>query len=103
VRLTRISSGFEVLVTGFSTPREVTSATFRFSPAADANLQTTEVTLPMTQLAGPWYQSQESWQFGSQFTLRQSFTVQGDINAVAAVAVVFTNSVGSSQAASASF
>jgi hypothetical protein len=103
VRLTRTSSGFEVLVTGFSTPREVTSATFRFSPALDANLQTAEVTLPMTQLAGPWYQSQESWQFGSQFALRQSFTVQGDINAVAAVAVVLTNSVGSSQAASASF
>jgi hypothetical protein len=103
VRLTRTSSGFEVLVTGFSTPREVTSATFRFSSAPDANLQTAEVTLPMTQLAGPWYQSQESWQFGSQFALRQSFTVQGDINAVAAVAVVLTNSVGSSQATSASF
>jgi hypothetical protein len=103
VRLTRTSSGFDVLVTGFSTPREVTSATFRFSSAPDANLQTAEVTLPMTELAGPWYQSQESWQFGSQFTLRQSFTVQGDINAVAAVSVVLTNSVGSSQAVSASF
>jgi hypothetical protein len=103
VRVTRTSGGFDVLVTGFSTPREVTSATFRFSPAADANLQTTELTLPMTSLAGPWYQSQESAQYGSQFTLRQSFTVQGDTSAVATVSVVLTNSVGSSQAVSAGF
>ena len=103
VQLRRTASGFDVLVTGFSTPREVTQATFRFTAAAGANLQTSELTLPMTQLATTWFQGQQSTQFGSQFLLTQSFTVQGDQNAVASVSVVLTNSVGSSQATSAVF
>ncbi len=101
VQVERTSSGFDVVIKGFSTPRQITQATFRFTPAAGANLQTTELTLPLTTVADPWFQGQESGQYGSQFTLRQPFSVQGDSRAVSAVSVTLTNSVGSSQAASA--
>jgi len=101
VQVERTGSGFDVVVKGLSTPRQVTQAAFRFNPAPAANLQTTEITLPMTTLSDRWYQDQGSSQYGSQFTLRQSFTVSGDPRAVSSVSVTLTNSVGSSQAASA--
>jgi hypothetical protein len=103
VQVERTGSGFDVVVKGFSTPRQVTQAAFRFSPASGANLQTTEITLPMTTLSDRWYQDPESRQYGSQFTLRQSFAVSGDVRAVGSVSVTLTNTVGSSQGVSAGF
>jgi hypothetical protein len=98
VRTERTSSGFDVILTGFSPPRQVTQAVFRFTPAAGVNLQTTEISLPMTTLSDQWFQGQESRQYGSQFTLRQAFTVQGNLQAVSAVSVTLVNSSGSSAA-----
>src|SRR5690606_17048395 len=45
LRVSRTAGGFNVIITGFSTTREVTQAAFRFG---GANLQTTEVTVPLT-------------------------------------------------------
>lgn len=100
----RTANGFSVAVTGFSTPREVTQAVFRFTASGRGSLQTTEVQSAMTALFSTWYQAAASTPFGSQFTLVQPFTIQqGDIGAISSVSVTLVNSVGSSQAASATF
>ena len=103
VQVTRTGSGFTVLVTGISTPRQVTQATFRFSAAAGANLQTTEVTVPVSDAFTTWYQSGASAEFGSAFLYTQPFTVQGDATAISSVTVTLTNAQGDSQPASANF
>lgn len=79
------------------------SATFRFSPASGSSLQTTELTVQLTEGARGWYQSEASRPFGSQFTLTQLFTVQGDTSAIASVSVTLANTAGTSPAGSASF
>ena len=57
----------------------------------------------MTALSDQWFQGQDSQQFGGQFTLRQAFTVQGDVRAISAVSVVLSNAVGASQPSSTPF
>ena len=101
VQVTRNASGFEVVVTGHSTSREVTQATFRFTASSGANLQTTEVAIPLTTPAGSWFAGAESRAFGGQFTYRQPFTISGEQGAVASVSVQLSNSVGASQSSSA--
>jgi len=103
MRVNRITSGFEVLLSGYSTPRQITQATFRLTPAAGSNLQTTELTLDVSGLFTRWYQDPASSQFGGLFTFAQSFTIQGDLNAISSVSVTLTNAQGTSQPALAGF
>ncbi len=103
MRLTRTASGFEARVVGFSTPREVEQATFRFNPAGQANLQTTQLTVNVGNAFANWYQSEGSIPFGSAFEYVQTFTVQGDGNAVSSVSVTLSNPQGTSQPATAGF
>jgi hypothetical protein len=98
------SNGFQVQVTGFSTPRELTEADLTFTPAAGANLQTTSVTENLTAVAQQWYQSSASHPFGSQFVLVLPFVAtEGNIDAVASVTVTLKDSKGASSAVSANF
>jgi hypothetical protein len=98
------SNGFQVQVTGFSTPRELTEADLTFTPVAGANLQTTSVTENLTAVAQQWYQSSASDPFGSQFVLILPFTAtEGSIDAVASVTVTLKDSKGTSPAMSANF
>ena len=78
LKLVRNQTGFELQLTGYSTTREVTQAAVRF---AGSGLQTTELAVPLSDLARSWYQNPASIPFGSQFTLRLPFTVQGSPNA----------------------
>ncbi len=103
VKLVRTSAGFEVWITGLANSRELSLATFQFTPAAGSNLQTTEVRLPLADAARQWYQDANSRLFGSQFTIVQPFTVAGNPNAVGGVSVTLANPQGSSQPASAAF
>ena len=95
--VTRTASGFDVTITAFSTPREVTQAVFRFTPSSGANLQTTELTLPLTAPATAWFTGDASRAYGGQFTYRQSFTLTGEANAIASLSVTLSNSTGASQ------
>jgi hypothetical protein len=99
----RTSTGFNLLVTGYSTPRQVTQAVFSFTAASGANLQTTQVTVPVDSAFTTWYGGASSTQFGSSFLYTQPFTVQGNMTAIASVSVTLVNSTGSSPAVSASF
>jgi hypothetical protein len=97
----RTTSGFTVTVTGYSTTREVSQAIFHFNPATGANLQTTDVTIPVSSLFSTWFQSSAVTAFGSQFLFTQPFTVQGDTQSISSVTVTLVNSQGNSQPATA--
>ena len=100
---TRSASGFELAVTGFSTPRSLTQVTFSFTAAQGANLQTSTVTLGLTTPAAAWFQSQTSATLGGQFRLLIPFTVQGELTAIQSVSVTLTNGEGTSTASSVQF
>jgi hypothetical protein len=93
------ASGFEVVVVGFSTPRSLDLATFRFSPTQGNTLQTSTVNLDVGATATPWYQSEISNRFGSQFRFVVPFTIQGDLNSIGSVSVTLTNAEGTSDPA----
>ena len=103
VQVARTSGGFNVVVRGYSTPRQVTQATFNFTAAQGGNLQTTVVTVPVDSAFTTWYTGTTSTQFGSSFLYTQPFTVQGNTNDIASVSVTLTNATGTSTAVSASF
>lgn len=93
----RTGSGFEIQITGYCTAREVTQATFQFTATSGKTLQTSQFTIPLTDLFAKWFADASSTAFGSQFTYVQPFTVQGDATAVVPQSVVLTNRTGSSQ------
>lgn len=100
---TRSASGFELAVTGFSTPRSLTQVTFLFTAAQGANLETSTVTLSLATPAAAWFQSQSSATLGGQFRLLMPFVVQGELSAIQSVSVTLTNGEGTSTASSVQF
>jgi hypothetical protein len=103
LRVVKTGPGFEVWITGFSTPRELAQAVFRFAPAPGADLETSEVTVSLDEAARRWYGDTASTLFGSQFTLVQPFTVQGSTASIGSVTVVLRNADGASEPVSSAF
>lgn len=103
VAVVRTGTGFEVQIGGYSTPREVTQARFTFAAAAGSNVQTSDMTVPVGSTFTTWYIDPASRQFGSMFRYVQPFTVQGGVNGLASVTVTLSNSIGTSQPATANF
>lgn len=102
--ITDVSGGFNIAVTGYSTPRDMSSALFHFTPTTGTNLSATEVTVPLSTPFVNWYASGASDAFGSEFTVTVPFTFQVSsgpvsIAPVAALTVSLTNSIGTSNAA----
>jgi hypothetical protein len=104
VKLVRTSTGLEIHVQGFSPPRELTEADLAFLAAPGANLQTTSLTIPLTDVGTKWYQSTASDAFGSGLILVVPITAsQGSLDAVGSASVKLKNSQGTSQAVSGTF
>ena len=99
----RTASGFELAITGFSTPRSLTQATFLFTAAQGANLQTSTLTSTLGTAATSWFQSPTGTSLGGQFRLSMPFTVQGEVTAIQSVSVTLTNGAGTSTASSVQF
>ena len=78
---------------GLSTTREVTQATVRFHPSPGSNLQTDQVTVPLTEAAKAWFASGGSAAYGGQFTLTLPFAITGGAT-LDSVAVTLTNTAG---------
>jgi hypothetical protein len=97
-RLVRMSNGFNIQITGYSTAREITQAVFHFTAASGSTLQTSDITIPVQSIFSQWFQNPASTAFGSQFTFTQPFTVQGDPNAVIPESVSLTNTLGNTTA-----
>ena len=101
-----------VVVTGFSSSRDVNSAVFDFAPSSNATINQTgtppvtnnTITVPVSSFAisggtggfQPWFASTTSWATGGEFTLTVPFSVTGNSNDVVAVTVTLINSVGAS-------
>jgi hypothetical protein len=96
-QVARTGTGISVAITGYSTAREVTQATFIFSAKSGQTLQASAstITVPLDSVFAPWYQDPTNAQYGSQFVFTQPFAIQGDANAVIPVSVTLTNRTGS--------
>jgi len=94
------SSGFNVVVTGYSNTRDITQATFTFAAQAGTQIQTTDFTPTGVAAAfQSWYASDASSPFGSQFLYTQPFSVTtGSASSLQSVTVTLTNSQGVSAA-----
>ena len=98
-----VSGGFNLTIVGYSTTRDMTSATVTFNPASGVTLSNNTTTVPLGPLFTSWYQSAASAQFGSMFSLEIPFAIQNGTNPLASVTVTLTNSVGTSTPATAAF
>ncbi len=100
VQVNRNGNTINVVVTGFSTAREVTQAVFAFNAASGQTLQASasSITVDASSLFGNWFLDPSNSQFGSVFIFTQPFTVQGDATAVIPVSVSLTNRTGSATA-----
>jgi hypothetical protein len=90
------------VVTGYSNTREASQAALQFTPASGQTLQTTSLTVSLSNAAATWFQSSASDQYGSQFILTLPFTVtNGGASAIGSISVQLVNSQGNSTSASA--
>lgn len=103
VELIKGGSGFQVVVTGISTPREVIQAKFEFTTKLTGSYQTLTSTVNLKSAFEEWYKGEASHPFGSAFVYTQPFTVQGNLADIASVSVTLSNTNGSSSAVSADF
>ncbi len=94
VTIQSAAGGFTVVVTGFSTPRQVASATFNVTIAGGSTASST-INVDLGSVFSQWYQSSGSAQFGSGFVYTQPFTLSGTGSAQS-VTVTLTNAQGSS-------
>lgn len=97
VQVTRASGSVSLVVSGYSTAREVVQAAFTFAAASGQSLQTSasSISIPVENLFSSWFQDPANSPYGSQFVLTQPFTVQGDASAVIPQTVTLSNRVGS--------
>lgn len=89
-------SGFTVDLVASSTSRDLTSATFGFTPAAGAQLNGATATLQLGAVATSWFGSAAGQTAGGAFDLQVPFPFSGDTSAIGSVSVALTNSVGTS-------
>lgn len=94
--LARTAGGLELTLSGYSTPRDITSAFIRLTPAPGSTLATTEFTVDLSTTFAAYFSSATSTPFGSQFKLVIPFRIEGGGTASAAECTL-TNSSGVSQ------
>jgi hypothetical protein len=97
VQVSRSGNTINIAVTAFSTAREITQITYKFSAVAGQTLQSSagSIMVPVESLFTTWFQDLNNAQYGSVFIYTQPFTIQGDTNAVTPTSVTLTNRVGS--------
>jgi hypothetical protein len=98
----RTTNSFELLITGLSTPRQVSQIGLQFTPTQGSTLQTNSLVVNTDASFSSWYQSQAGLSFGSQFTASVIVNVTGNVNSVQSVAVTASNSRGDSNSVSVS-
>ncbi|MBM3767206.1 MAG: choice-of-anchor D domain-containing protein [Acidobacteria bacterium] len=104
----KTTTGFQVLVTGYATSRQVTSIDLTFTAANGENVPTTRLNIPADASFTAWYQNAASAAFGSQFTATIPITLSGEVvnvtslsDTVTAVSATITSRAGTSNAVSA--
>jgi hypothetical protein len=101
-------SSFELVLTGYSTIRSLSSLNVTLTPAAGFNIQTTIPAIDLRQASAAWFTSAASEAFGGLFQIAETFTLQGTvklgqelIESIASVTATVSNSIGTSSAQSA--
>ncbi|HEX3681770.1 MAG TPA: IPT/TIG domain-containing protein [Bryobacteraceae bacterium] len=104
VQITNLtSSGFDVVLTGYSVTRDMNTANFSFTAAAGTAFSgTTTFAVPVGPVFTTWFDSTAGQENGSMFLLTVPFTISGPTSVLGSVSVTLTNSVGTSAAVSAS-
>ncbi len=97
------TTGFTIQVTGFTTPRALTSLSVQFTAAPGFSLSTSQFTINVAPVSTVWFEGTASQAFGGQFTLAIPFTFQASlaagqsvISAIASVSVTISNASGTS-------
>ncbi len=102
--VTRTGTGLNVVVRGFSTPRNMTSATLNFTARAGSNVTSgLSFTVNLAPSFTTWYTSSTSATFGSLFQLTLPVTISGDSTEITGLSIALSNSVGASNSLSATF
>jgi large repetitive protein len=91
----RRSDGIEMVVTGYSTTREVSAATLHFEGPTSEGMQLGLVRLPVAAEFRSWFDSPLSGGFGGQFRWRRFFPAS-DPGAISRVSVGLESSAGRS-------
>jgi hypothetical protein len=92
------STGFDIVISGYSTPRDLSTATITFSASQGASLEgNTSFAVDISAVSQTFYISPASLAGGSAFTgLQLPVSIDGDKTAIGAVTVTLTNSAGTS-------
>ena len=101
--VTRTSGGFNIVVVGYATSREMASANIGFTAAAGVTLSSSQATVPLATVFTTWYQNSASTPYGSQFSLTMPFTFSSSTAPLTSVSVQLTNSQGNSTTVSAPY
>jgi hypothetical protein len=98
VQITNVtSSGFDVVLTGYSVTRDMTTANFTFTAASGTAFSgTSTFSVPVGPEFASWFASPTGQQNGSMFLLTVPFTISGPTSVLGSVSVTLTNSVGTS-------
>lgn len=97
----RTSTGFDLLITGYSTARTVSSMRLQFAAVPGTELQTSSLDQNVEASFNSWYQGTGSRSFGSQFLATIRIQGTGDLSMLQSVSVTATNSRGTSPVATA--
>jgi hypothetical protein len=99
----RTATSFSLQLTAFATNRSISRIDIQFQPVAGVTVTTPSASLDVASTFRTWYQSQQSQQYGSLFTLTIPFNLQGSlsngmsmIDALESVSVTMANAVGTS-------
>jgi hypothetical protein len=94
------SGGFDIVIAGYSTPRDMTTVTVTFSPRPGKTIdEPSTISIAIADIFRNYYSSSASMTGGSTFTgLRLPVQVEGAQDAIASVSVVLSNSSGASKA-----
>jgi hypothetical protein len=94
--LTRSGNQLTVVMDGFSNTREMVQATFHFTGANGAAIDTPDITLPVATLFSGWFGSAPSDPYGSMFSYTQIFNISDGASNIGSVQITLTNGVGDS-------
>jgi hypothetical protein len=96
------ADGIQLQMTGLSNTREMTKASVSFQAAPGTTLQTSQISVSLSDVATGWFQSDASKTFGGQFGLTLPFTFNGSVS-LSSISVVLSNGTGDSLAMSANY
>jgi hypothetical protein len=89
VTLQQVAGGVTVVVTGFSSTRDMINGQFAFAPATNDTFISNNISVPLQSAFTTWYANTgQSNPFGTQFTLTVPFTLATATQSVTSVVVV---------------